>query len=75
MRDLRRLPNDIRGRAVGAIDGLADDPRPTSVKKLKTTANIFRIRIGDYRVRYQVDDEVHKVVVLAVKHRREIYRG
>lgn len=73
-RALERLPRDIQARIRRAIDALANDPFPPGVKKLRGPEGWYRIRVGDYRVVYDV--EHHRLVVLVVRvaHRREAYR-
>lgn len=56
-----------------AIAGLADDPRPHGYKKLKGE-DAYRIRVGDYRVIYEIYDEVILVTVVSVGHRKDIYK-
>ncbi len=56
------------------IDALADNPRPSGAVRLKGT-DFFRVRIGDYRVVYEVHDSVLRVLVVRVAHRREVYRN
>lgn len=53
---------------------LADEPRPDGVIKLKGSDNEYRIRVGDYRVRYEIDDESQLVQLLQCKHRKDVYR-
>ncbi|MCB0830358.1 MAG: type II toxin-antitoxin system RelE/ParE family toxin [Solirubrobacterales bacterium] len=72
LRSLRKLDPQIRGRVQGAIALLADDPRPPSAKKLKGR-EAFRVRVGDYRVIYTVEDDVLLVVVVTLGHRRDVY--
>jgi mRNA interferase RelE/StbE len=55
-KDLNNLPNELRERVAEKIQRLAEDPRPDGVVKLKGMDNEYRIRVGDYRVRYEVDD-------------------
>jgi mRNA interferase RelE/StbE len=75
-RDLGQLPRPISRRVGRAIDSLADDPRPRGCEKLKVgTGNEYRIRVGDYRILYKVDDDEHLVLIVRVRHRREVYRG
>jgi mRNA interferase RelE/StbE len=57
-----------------AIDRLAMQPRPDGCRKLVGSEDTFRIRIGDYRVIYTVDDENRDVVIETIRHRREAYR-
>jgi mRNA interferase RelE/StbE len=72
-KDLDKLPVRERERTTAAIRALADDPRPPGCAKLRGRAD-WRIRSGDYRVIYSVDDPGKSVQVLAVAHRREAYR-
>jgi mRNA interferase RelE/StbE len=74
LRELRKLPPSIERRIRDAIDGLVDDPRPPGCKKLRGGAG-WRVRVGDYRVIYQVDDDAKIVTVLRAGHRRDAYRG
>ncbi|WP_106817718.1 type II toxin-antitoxin system RelE family toxin [Janibacter massiliensis] len=73
-RQLRKLDGAARRRVRTAIDLLASDPRPANASKLKGGAGEWRVRTGDYRIVYDIDDGVLRVLVLAVGHRREIYR-
>lgn len=73
-RDLDALPADVFARVDTRILVLADDPRPRGSVKMRGTRNGYRIRIGDYRVLYEVDDKAHVVTVARLKHRREAYR-
>ena len=73
-RQLARLPQPIRGLAERHIDGLADDPRPPDSRSLKGTLRPFRkLRVGDHRVAYRVDDEAKTVHVVWAGHRSRIY--
>jgi len=56
------------------IDALADGPRPAGAKKLKGGGELWRIRVGDYRIVYAVRDRILLVLVVRVAHRREVYR-
>jgi mRNA interferase RelE/StbE len=68
------LPHDDRRRVARAIDRLGDTPRPAGCVKLTGTADAYRIRVGDYRVVYQIEDRVLVVYVIRIAHRREVYR-
>jgi mRNA interferase RelE/StbE len=73
-RDLRRLSPDIRRRIALALQTLETDPRPPGCVKLKN-GDEWRIRIGQYRVHYLIDDNsAAPVTVTSIGHRREIYR-
>lgn len=63
-----------RQRLVARIEALARDPRPPGCDKLAGHSDRYRIRQGDYRVVYSIDDAEHVVLVVKVGHRREVYR-
>jgi mRNA interferase RelE/StbE len=73
-KEFRALPDVARRRLVPKIDGLKTNPRPPGVKKLAGASDLYRIRVGFYRIVYQIDDGVLRVLVLRVGHRRDIYR-
>ena len=72
-KSLSRLPEDVQTRMGRSMLALADNPRPPGVVKL-SGREAWRIRVGDYRVIYTIDDTRKEVVVYATGHRREIYR-
>ena len=74
VRDIAALPEKMRVRVVSAVDSLAANPRPHGVTSMKGQCGQYRIRVGDYRVIYEVKDMVLVVTVIRVGHRREIYR-
>ena len=74
VRQLRKLPTSVQERIVGHIEDLAIEPRPRGSIKLQGEDDLYRIRVGDYRVIYTVKDEELIVLVLRVGHRREVYR-
>jgi mRNA interferase RelE/StbE len=71
---LRKLDATVQRRALRAVEALADDPRPNGCRKLVGSENAYRIRVGDYRVIYTVDDVILIVAIESVRHRREAYR-
>jgi mRNA interferase RelE/StbE len=73
-RDLKQLIPAVYTRIIKKIEQLASEPRPTGVRKITDSADRYRIRIGDYRVIYQVEDERLQLLVIRVRHRREAYR-
>jgi mRNA interferase RelE/StbE len=73
-KDLRRLDVATQQRVLRATSGLAREPRPVGCRKLHGSDNGFRIRVGDYRIVYTVDDAVLVVAIERVRHRREVYR-
>jgi mRNA interferase RelE/StbE len=72
-RDLRRLGPQLFRRVVAHLKRLADDPRPAGCRKIVDSDDDWRIRVGDYRVVYEVDDAAHEVRIMRVRHRREVY--
>lgn len=73
-RDIRSLPRQFAPNIVEKTFKLADEPRPPQVRKLRGTKNEYRLRVGDYRVFFTIDDDAHRIVVFHVAHRREAYR-
>ncbi|UKO96300.1 type II toxin-antitoxin system RelE family toxin [Nostoc sp. UHCC 0870] len=73
-KQLKKLPSDIKERIDLRIQELAIDPRPNGVKKLADEDSLYRIRVGDYRVIYQIFDTILLVTVIKVKHRSDVYK-
>ena len=73
-RDLRRLDRMMVPRVVQAIDALAQEPRPPGVRKLVGSEHTYRIRVGDYRVVYLLEDKAPGGLVVRIRHRGEVYR-
>lgn len=72
IRALKKLDPPIRRRIQGAITLLAEDPRPPAARTLRGRPG-FRVRVGDYRILYAVEDDVLLIVVVTVGHRRDVY--
>lgn len=73
-RELQDLPHIIAERILAKIDLLASNPRPSGCKKLRGHSNLWRIRVGDYRIVYSVNDNNQVVDVSIIRHRNEAYR-
>jgi mRNA interferase RelE/StbE len=73
-KDLRRLSSRVHDQVIDRIAALANNPRPIGSRKLAGTKNDWRIRVGDYRVIYEVADSIRVVRVYRIRHRREAYR-
>jgi mRNA interferase RelE/StbE len=73
-RELAGLPQPVRGRVTRALAALAAQPRPPGAKLLSGPDRIWRIRVGDYRILYRVDDDRVVVVVVRIRHRSIAYR-
>ncbi len=72
LKDLGSLPKDVRGCAALSILELATSPSPQGVEKLKGYERLYRIRVGDYRIVYEIAGE--DVTIVAVSHRKDVYR-
>jgi mRNA interferase RelE/StbE len=73
-RQIKALSVEVRQDITLTIQSLANEPRPIGVKKLSGEKDIYRVRVGNYRVLYRIVDKVLVVVVVSVGHRREVYR-
>jgi mRNA interferase RelE/StbE len=73
-RSLGRLPKNNLRRIAETLDGLQTNPRPSGVIKLTGEGDKYRVRVGRYRVLYIIRDEILTVTVVAVGHRRDVYR-
>ncbi len=73
-RRFRRLPQQVQDRILGGLRSLRDNPRPPGVVKLTDRRDAYRIRVGDYRVVYEIHDRVLLVLVIEIDHRRDVYR-
>ena len=73
-RSLRRLEVAVFRRVGCVLRSLADNPRPHGCRKLTGSDRDWRIRVGDYRIVYEIDDQVREVRVMRIRHRREVYR-
>lgn len=73
-KDLRKLAAENIDRIMVRIEALAKEPFPSQAIKLKGTERLYRIRVGNYRVIYEVDLVSKSIVINYVRHRREVYR-
>jgi mRNA interferase RelE/StbE len=72
LRDLRAIPKEMLLRVSRKVDSLSDNPRPPGVEKLSGSENSNRVRVGEYHILYQIEDEVLRVLVVRVGHCRKI---
>lgn len=72
-RELRRLDRSTKNRILPALLALADNPRPHGYLKVKAEEGLWRIRVGDWRIGYEIDDDTKLVRIIAVGQRREFY--
>ena len=73
-RDLKKLPAEIFHRVIHELKGLAQIPRPPGCRKLTGFEDNYRIRVGDYRVLYEIDDKSCQLRILKIGHRKDVYR-
>ena len=73
-KELERLPGELAARLLEKVGALARDPRPGGTSKLRGQKQLWRLRVGDYRVVYAINDKAKAVDVSIVRHRREVYR-
>lgn len=73
-KDLKDLSSKLYNRIIVALQTLAKNPRPPGCRKLTGSDNDWRIRVGDHRIVYEIDDAKEIVRVNRVRHRREVYR-
>ena len=72
-KDLDKLDKKVIGRLTAAIETLGEQPRPPGCSRVKVEASLWRIRVGDWRIGYEIDDVAREVTVIRVGHRREFY--
>ena len=73
-KELKRLPARLIARLFPPIENLGSNPRPSGCKKLKGGEREWRIRVGEYRVVYTIDDDELRVDVTRIRHRSEVYK-
>ncbi len=71
---LERLSHEVTARLERCIDTLASDPRPPGVVKMRGDDNLWRLRVGQYRIVYEIHDAQMLVLVLRIGHRKDVYR-
>ncbi|VEP11567.1 Addiction module toxin, RelE/StbE family [Hyella patelloides LEGE 07179] len=73
-KELKKLDKQIIIRILQVVEKLATNPHPSGSKKLMGSESIYRIRVGDYRVIYNIQSSILTIEIIKVGHRREIYR-
>jgi len=73
-RDFKRLPPEVIRKVDAAILELEQNPRPHGCTKLEGSEDEYRLRVGDYRILYVIDDKARRVTIAHVRHRRDAYR-
>ena len=72
--ELEELPRRVAERILARIETLAENPRPRGCRKLQGSSQLWRVRVGEYRVIYAIDDNKHTVDIVVIRHRSEAYR-
>ncbi len=73
-KDLQSIPRPFVARIIARIERLPSDPFPPQSAKLQGAERLYRLRVGDFRIVYEVDSDTQHIVVQYVRHRREVYR-
>ena len=73
-KELKKLPLELQQRTAKAIQKLTENPRLSGVVKLKGNDNLYRYRVGEYRIIYDIDDSMQKVTITRIRHRSDVYR-
>lgn len=73
-RDLKRLDNPVRKRVAVALDRLLENPRHHGVTPLVEGENVYRVRVGEWRIIFEIADNESLVTVSRIRHRRDAYR-
>ena len=72
--ELEKLPINVAARILTKIETLTDNPRPRDCKKLQGPSQLWRLRVGEYRVVYKIDDKDRIIDISVIRHRSEVYR-
>jgi len=72
--DLKQVPPEYFRNIISSIKGLSENPRPRGCRKLFGSKNDWRIRVGDYRIVYEIDNKQRVINIMRIRHRREAYR-
>lgn len=73
-KQINALPQQVLDRVEHHLEALHTDPRPFGVKKLKGYTATYRVRVGNYRILYSIDDSTQTVTLLTVDNRKDVYR-
>ncbi len=69
-----KLPKNQQSKILSALELLAENPRPQGTKKLKSTLELYRYRVGDYRIIYSIEDNILTVNIVKIGHRSDVYK-
>lgn len=72
-KDLKKLPKEIQGKIIETILNLKNNSRPFNVRKISDSDNYYRLRVSDYRIIYEINDDKKKINIFRIRHRKEAY--
>jgi len=75
LKELENVPKIFRVKIISKIDELANDPRPSGVRKLENALDTYRVRAGNYRIIYKIEDDQLLIEVIKVANRKDAYRN
>jgi mRNA interferase RelE/StbE len=73
-KEFRALPTDMKHKVGSAVEAISKNPRPAGVRRLHGHERLYRIRVGHYRIVYEIDDQSRIILITRIRHRREAYR-
>ena len=73
-KEFKKLPLKIQQRIANKVEQLGIEPRISGVSKLKGSDNLYRYRVGEYRIVYKIDDLKQKIILTRIRHRKDVYR-
>ncbi len=73
-RQIKKLSPDVQQRIIERLEALAVEPRPPRVVKLEGEESLYRVRVGNYRIVYKIEDDILLILVAKIGHRRDVYR-
>jgi mRNA interferase RelE/StbE len=74
-KDLRRLPKNYQNKIIQKIFNLKDNPKPIEARKIISSENYYRIKVGDYRIIYEINYKEKRINIFRARHRKEAYRN
>ncbi len=72
-KNFKKTPKEIKKKIIAAAVELKNNPRPLNVRKISDSENYYRIKIGDYRIIYEIDEKRKKINIFRIRHRKEAY--
>ncbi|MGI6750410.1 MAG: type II toxin-antitoxin system RelE family toxin [Atribacter sp.] len=73
-KDLKNIPHKLINRIIEVIDSLSKNPLPPRVRKITGSVNLYRLRIGDYRIIYEVNSNIKNVMIIYIRNRKDVYK-